>query len=466
VLDTLANESWRATQAFQTLSGTLVHGCAVLMFSVLLFAISWKLSLVVAGGVLLITWLVRCSTRAIQGVGEQAVQVNAELGACMWDGVAGIRTIHAFLLQQEKRARFAQVSEGVRKSFWRLDLLSGRVGPLSETLYVALILLILAWRLPQTAAISTTLVFLLLLFRLQPNLSQLQGGWVALAGAAGCIDEVALLLSPRQKVSVKSGGRRFEGLTHSITLEAVSFRYEGRPQPALERVTAQIPAGKLTVIGGSSGAGKTTLINLLCRFYDLTEGVIRVDDHSLSEWDLETWRERIALVSQETHLFSTSVYENIAIGRRGATNSEIIEAAQWAHAHEFILHLENGYQTSVGERGARLSGGQRQRIALARAFLRNPSLLILDEATNALDDENDAIIQRHLREYSKGRTTIVITHRLATLLTADHLIWLQDGKVVEEGKPADFSKRENLLQLFAPPPVEEAPPSGEICALL
>jgi ATP-binding cassette, subfamily B, bacterial MsbA len=445
VLDTLANESWRATQAFQVVSGSLIHACAVLVFTALLFLVSWKLSLVVIFSLLAITTLLRVTTRTVKSIGDEAVRVNAELGTRMWDGVAGIRTIHTLSLQSEKFWCFAQASDLVRASFVRLDLFSELVGPLSETLYAGLLLGILAWQLPITASWSTTLVFLLLLFRLQPNLSQLQGGWVNLAGMAGSIQEVSNFLSPVGKVYIVSGGTEFRALNRGIRLEGVSFSYQGASRQALDNVTAHLPAGKLTAIVGASGAGKTTLVHLLCRFYDVQHGCIWIDDQSLESLNLESWRSQIGLASQDTHLFSTTVRENIALGRLGATDKAVTEAAKLASAHEFIQQLPQGYETNVGERGVRLSGGQRQRIALARAFIRNPAILILDEATNALDDITDEAVQHALHEYQKNRTVVTIAHRWPTIAGADHVIVLQAGRIVEEGSPIDLL---NLRGLF------------------
>jgi ATP-binding cassette, subfamily B, bacterial MsbA len=445
VLNTLANESWRATQAFQVLSGSLVHGCAVIVFTVLLFLVSWKLSILVVCSLLAITAIIRIATRAVKKIGDDAVRVNAELGARMWDGIAGIRTIHAFSLQSERFLRFAQVSDLVRASFLRLDLLSGIVNPFSEILYAGLLLGVLAWQLPISASLPTTFVFLLLLFRLQPNLSQLQAGWINLVGMEAAIRDVSELLKPAGKRYIASGEVKCGALNRGIYLDAVSFMYEGASRPALDDATAHIPAGKLTAIVGASGAGKTTLVYLLCHFYDVNHGCIWIDNQPLGSLDLESWRGHIALASQDAHLFSTTVRENIALGRRSATDREVIEAAKLASAHEFIQQLPEAYETSVGERGVRLSGGQRQRIALARAFIRNPAILILDEATNALDDVTDEAVQHALRKYQKSRTVITIAHRWPTIAAADHVIVLKAGRIVEQGSPIDLLNQRGLF---------------------
>jgi subfamily B ATP-binding cassette protein MsbA len=441
ILDTLANESWRASQALQVLSGALLYSCTVAVFTVLLFLVSWRLTSIVVVGLLLISGLLRWTSRPAKRMGEEAVEVNAELGARMWDGVAGIRAIEAYSLQPLKEGRFAEASERVRASFLKLELLSGVVHPSSEILHVALLLGILAWQLPSTGSVPATLVFLLLLFRLQPNISLLHSSLVSLAGVAGPIEDVADLLNPADKPRIESGTKPFAGLRDSIEFDRVTFRYEGEPKTALENVTLRIPAGQVVAIAGSSGAGKSTFASLLCRFFDPTEGSIRIDGQNLKALDLESWRNRVALASQDTHLFSTTVRENIAFGREGATDDEVIDAAVGAGAHEFIRELPDGYATTVGERGTRLSGGQRQRIALARALIRNADILILDEATNALDGITEETVMEALREFQRDRTVIVITHRPSMVRFAEYAIVLEAGKVLEQGPPADLIKQ-------------------------
>lgn len=438
ILDTLSNESWRTADAFQKFGDSLVQGCTIAVFTILLLVVSWKLTVLVVCCLLVISLVISRASRPVKAVGEKAVEVNAELGARMWDGVAGIRTIHAFSLQGQKRERFAQASEHVRASLMKLELLSGLVQPSTEIVYAALLLGLLVWQLPHTASVPTSLVFLLLLFRLQPNLTQLQSAWVALRSMAGSIEDVTALLDSAQKVRICSGDIRFSGLDQAISFEGVTFRYGGENRRALVDINLRVPAKKVTAIVGNSGAGKTTLVHLICRFYDASEGTIRADGHEFSSLDLETWRDRVALASQDTHLFSTTIRENIAVGRRGARDAEIIEAARRANAHEFITQLPAGYDTNVGERGLHLSGGQRQRIAIARAFIRNPDILILDEATNALDAVAEEVVSETLRRNQDRQTIIIVAHRLSTIAIADHVIVLQDGRVAEQGAPCQL----------------------------
>jgi len=251
-------------------------------------------------------------------------------------------------------------------------------------------------------------------------------------------------------------------LTNSeIRLEKVSFHYDHGElvteiPTALEDINLTIPAGKVTALVGPSGAGKTTLLNLMPRLYDVTDGRVLVDGQDVRTVTLSSLRSKMALVSQDIVLFDDTVRQNIALGKLGATDEDVVAAAKAAAAHEFILEFENGYDTPVGDRGTRLSGGQRQRIALARAILRDAPILLLDEATSALDAKSEAVVQAALDDLSVGRTTLVIAHRLSTIRDADHIVVLEHGRVIEQGSHVDLVAQGGLyarlceMQTFAP----------------
>jgi subfamily B ATP-binding cassette protein MsbA len=230
----------------------------------------------------------------------------------------------------------------------------------------------------------------------------------------------------------------------AITFTNVSFCYENGV-PAVDSVTCTIPAGCVTAIVGESGGGKTTLAHLLCGFYSPVAGRIAVDDRDLQAIDRREWRQHVALVGQDGHLFSTTVGENIRIGREGSTPEEMFSAATDAQAHDFIRDLPDGYESEVGERGLRLSGGQRQRIALARALVRDSDLLILDEATNALDVLTEDAVLRAIRDRKPGQTILIIAHRLSTVIDADHVLVMQKGRLVESGPPAALLERQGVF---------------------
>jgi subfamily B ATP-binding cassette protein MsbA len=236
-------------------------------------------------------------------------------------------------------------------------------------------------------------------------------------------------------------------ITGQVRFEEVSFDYGDSEQTreVLQRVSLAVEPGQVAALVGPSGAGKTTLVNLIPRFYDPTQGRILVDGYDIRRVQMRSLREQIGIVPQETALFSGSVQDNIAYGKLDATQEEIEAAARAANAHDFILALPEGYATLVGERGVKLSGGQRQRIAIARALLKNPRILILDEATSSLDSESELAVQEALERLMRDRTTFVIAHRLSTIINADWIIVLAGGQIVEQGPHAELLAQEGGL---------------------
>jgi subfamily B ATP-binding cassette protein MsbA len=259
------------------------------------------------------------------------------------------------------------------------------------------------------------------------------------------VRNVGALLDPRDKPFLASGSRPVAPLRRGIRFEDVSFCYTASGLAALDGVTIEIPAGRTTALVGPSGAGKSTLIHLVERFHDPTAGSIFADDVPLPELDLAAWRGALALAGQDMHLFNATVRENIGCGRLGATDAEIEAAARNANAHDFIVKLPRGYDSPTGDYGVRLSGGERQRISLARAFLRDPTLLILDEATNALDSLSEQGVQEAIERLCRDRTVIVIAHRIATVQNADHVIVLDAGRVAQQGTPAALLREGGLF---------------------
>ncbi len=238
-------------------------------------------------------------------------------------------------------------------------------------------------------------------------------------------------------------GEAFRG---EVEFRDVHFRYASRPEvEVLKGISFSVKRGEKIALVGPSGAGKSTIISLLLRFHDPTPGEILMDGKPATEYPLAWLRNQMSIVPQEAMLFGGTIYENIAYGRPGATEAEIIEAARQAHAHEFIAPFPQGYQTLVGERGVKLSGGQRQRVAIARAILKDPSILILDEATSSLDSESERLVQLALDQLMENRTTFMIAHRLATVRRADRILVIQDGKLVESGTHAELNQQDNGL---------------------
>jgi len=250
----------------------------------------------------------------------------------------------------------------------------------------------------------------------------------------GASQKVFEYLAREEDIKNKPGARRLERFERSIMFEDVSFRYPTSPNGfLLNSIALEVKAGEIVALVGPSGAGKTTLVNLVPRFYDVTEGRVLVDGADVRDLDLASLREKIGIVAQDTFLFNNSVANNIRYGKPGATAEMVCEAARSALAEEFILALPEGYDTVIGERGVKLSGGQRQRIAIARALLKNAPILILDEATSHLDTESELLVQRALGNLITGRTVIVIAHRLSTVRRADKIVVVDQGRISEVG---------------------------------
>ncbi len=242
------------------------------------------------------------------------------------------------------------------------------------------------------------------------------------------------------EVADKPDAIDLQGFNHSIVFENVHFTYGNKP--VLKNVNFTIGKGKTIALVGPSGVGKSTIADLVPRFYDVTGGRITIDGADIRNFKMESLRSHMSFVTQDTFLFNDSIFNNIALGKPNATEAEVIAAAKIANAHEFIMHTENGYQTNIGDRGIRLSGGQRQRLSIARAVFKNPEILILDEATSALDTESEKLVQEALGNLMKGRTTLVIAHRLSTIKEADEILVMQDGDIIERGSHYDLIELE------------------------
>lgn len=439
LINLLSIDTWHASDAISLCIGLVVNLCSILVFSMLLVWLSWKLTIVVAAGVLAISLALQAISRSARGLGQQGVAANAVLSQHMLDGLEGVREIQMFNLRDHRQKLFDAISEQVGSIYRKLDVLHRGMAPVSEILYVGLLLTLLLIGVMGHMSIPSLMVYLLVLYRLQPQIRLLDSSRLSLAALSGTVEEVTRFLLSRDEATPAPGTREIPvtASTGDLEFDAVSFWYEQEREFSIAGLSLRIPLGRTTAIVGASGSGKTTLVSLLCRFYEPRSGEIRVNGQSIHDFDLDQWRREIAWVSQDAYLFSGSVAENIRYGRLDATDEEIRLAAEQADASGFIGRLPDGFETQVGNGGVSLSSGQVQRIALARALVRKARILILDEATNAIDSVSEDWIQHSLRTMAGGVTVIVISHRLSSVKHADHVIVLENGAVAQQGEPRE-----------------------------
>jgi ATP-binding cassette, subfamily B, bacterial MsbA len=433
LISTLGQETERACIALQNFVWLIIDLCMIVVFISLLLLISWKFTIFVAGALLLISLIIRRITSRVQRLGKERVKASKEYQSVMVEGLTGIKTIQGFGRETYEEKKFERKSKKVRDISIKIWMLSAIAEPLSEGLGVAIFLCLMLIALQNQIPLPILLTFVFMLYRLQPQVKKFDGHRIQLISYSSSVSDVFGLMQRSRSSYISSGKITFSELRKGIDFKSASFYYNSHKQPAIDNINVLIPQGKTTALVGFSGAGKSTLINLIFRFYDVTSGEIYIDEYPLRELDLPSWRNHIAMVSQDVYIFNTTVRDNIAYGRPEATEEEIIAAAKQANAHEFISTLSEGYDTQVGDRGTRLSGGQKQRLSIARAILCDPEVLILDEATNALDSMSENLIQEAINKLSKNRTVIVIAHRLSTIEQADRILVMDAGKVVEQG---------------------------------
>jgi ATP-binding cassette, subfamily B, bacterial MsbA len=441
IITTIANNTWKVSQGLSLAYRLMVCSCTFVVFVLLMLLISVRLTFLSIMFLFLGAMAIRLATRRADETGKAVVEENKQFGLRMWESINSLQLIRAFAQEDYERRRFVQISDRVRQRLLRLDMLWATPGPVSEISITVLIGALILVAQSASIGLAALAAFLSLLYRLQGPTRELLQSKIALDGLGGAIDDVDDFLRTTDTPFLSQGSLTAPALTKAVEFRSVSFRYAADQPPALQEVSFSIPAGKTTAIVGESGAGKSTVMALLFRFQDPTSGEVVADGIPLPAFDLRSWRKRLSLMSQEVHLFNDTIAANIAYGDFDANLDDIREAARIAKADDFIRSLPDGYETRIGDQGMRLSGGQRQRVALARTILRNPDILLLDEATNALDVETEQAFQIALEQYSHNRTVVVIAHRLSTVQAADQIVIMAKGRVIEVGSPDQLLKR-------------------------
>ena len=433
LVNTLGKETWKTSEAALALLSLVITSCTLVVYTCFLLLISWQLTLLVGGAMAAISAAIKILLAQVKKLGYQETQANNILTERSIESCEGMETIRSFGTEQFERQRFGKASERIRKVGIKIWLTNSAVHPIYEFLVAALLVVVLFFTLQTAENLPAVIAFIFILYRLQPRLIELDKSRAELLSLGGGVEATAALLEQTRPPAAAPTGAMQETLRQGIFVKGATFAYTPAVAPVFTDFSLAIPAGKTTAVVGPSGSGKSTLIRLILGLYKPQQGAIFLDDTPLDTLDMSSWRRQIAVVSQHTFVFNTTIRANLTYGNLAIPPDHMQEMAKRADAHAFIQTLPAGYDTVVGDRGIALSGGQLQRLALARALLRDPQVLILDEATNALDSISEDFIQNALESFSRNRTVIVIAHRLSTIKSADHIVVLEEGQIREQG---------------------------------
>ncbi len=418
----------------------------IIMYFATMLYVSWELTLFTICVIPALGWVMGNVGRKLKANSRVAQQKMAETTSQLEETLGGLRIVKAFLAEKKMSARFLKCSNELRAAVRSVTTRQAMAHPMSEFLGTVVIVIVLWFGgtliLSEKSPISAAefIYYLIILYSIINPLKDLSKASYTIPRGLASMERIDAILKAKNPIVDGKKGIEIPDMKYGIEYKDLSFEYtSGRP--VLKNVNLKIEKGKTVALVGQSGSGKSTMVDLLPRYYDVKQGSITIDGIDIRDMKVNSLRSLIGNVNQEAILFNDTFYNNITFGVENATMEQVIEAAKIANAHDFIMETEKGYNTNVGDRGCRLSGGQRQRISIARAILKNPPILILDEATSALDTESERLVQEALERLMKSRTTIAIAHRLSTIKNADEICVLRDGEIVERGK------HDELIQL-------------------
>lgn len=436
-----------ASSSSSALITVVREGASIIGLFILMFYYSWQLSLILIVIAPVVSLVIRVVSKRFRDISKNMQNSMGQVTASAEQMLKGHKEVLIFGGQKVETERFNKVSNHMRQQGMKMVSASSISDPIIQLIAsFALAFVLYAASFPEIMDTLTagkiTVVFSSMIALMRPLKSLTNVNAQFQRGMAACQTLFAILDMEQEKDDGKLELKKADG---NIEFRNVTFCYPTKELPALQNISMHIPAGKIVALVGRSGSGKSTIANLLTRFYDVNEGSILLDDRDLREYTLSSLRRQVALVSQNVHLFNDTVANNIAYASENQYSREEIErAAEMAYAMDFIKKLDNGLDTMIGENGVLLSGGQRQRIAIARALLRDSPVLILDEATSALDTESERAIQAALDELQKNRTSLVIAHRLSTIENADEILVIEDGHIVERGNHLSLLERNGV----------------------
>ena len=439
------NDSMMVQRAVSTVIGDLIREPFVLIFMIgYLLYMNWQLS--IASLVLFPICIVPVALfgRRVRHASREGQQKLADLVSILQETIAGVRIVKAFGMEDYEKNRFQARSRSVFSRLMRVAKARAAVEPiivLISMIGLALVFLYAKWCGMRGDDLIGYAAALVAMYEPAKKLSRIH---IGIQESSAGADRIFEILNTPCSVTDRPGAVELRGPIQTVDFDHVSFAYENHE--ILREVSLTARAGECIAFVGSSGAGKTTLVSLIPRFYDAVSGAVRINGMDIREFTVKSLRRQIGMVTQESILFPDTVANNIAYGSGDATREQIIEAARKAHAHAFIEQMEQGYDTVIGEMGMKLSGGQRQRLAIARAMLRNPPILILDEATSALDTESERQVQAALDELMAHRTVFAIAHRLSTIAHANRIVVLDKGRIAETGTHAELIEKNGLYK--------------------